>query len=136
MTLTEKVAHLKGLAEGLMLDESKAETKLIHAMIAILDDLALTTSDLEDTVAVLDEQIDAVDEDLDELESFVYESFDDDDDCCCDDEEKYDVQCPSCGETICVDASILEEGSIACPNCNEILEFEIECDCCDHGDDE
>ena len=133
MTLTEKAAHLKGLAEGLSLDEKKAETKLINAMIALLDDMTLTVSDLEDSVAVLGEQVDAVDEDLEELESFVYDDYDDEDE----DEDYYDVQCPSCGETICVDTAILEAGSIHCPSCDELLEFEIECDCgCADEDDE
>ncbi len=134
MTITEKVAYLKGLAEGLSLDESKPEAKLINAMLDVLDDMALTISDLEDGLDIFSEQLDAVDEDLDELEGFVYEEFDD---CCCDDcddcdddeEEYYDVECPSCGEVICVDGDILEEGSINCPNCNELLEFEIDYDC-------
>ncbi len=135
MTVTEKVAYLKGLAEGLSLDESKPETKIINAMLDVLDELALTVTDLEDGMDLISEQLDAVDEDLDELESFVYEELDD---CCCDDccddeeEEYYDVECPSCGEVICVDRDILEEGSISCPKCNELLEFEVECDCdCD-----
>ncbi len=138
MTVTEKVAYLKGLAEGLAIDESKPEAKLINAMIDILDDIALSVADLEDGLDLISEQLDAVDEDLDELEGFVYdEDYDDDcccDDCCCDDEddEYYDVECPSCGEIITVDSDILEEGSINCPNCNELLEFECECDCdCD-----
>ncbi len=137
MTLTEKVAYLKGLAEGLALDESKPEIKVIKAMMDILDDLALTVADLEDGLDLVSEQLDAVDEDLDELEGFVYEELDDDCDCCCDDcddedEEFYDVECPSCGEVICVDRDILEEGSINCPKCDELLEFEIDCDCdCD-----
>lgn len=135
MTVTEKVAYLKGLAEGLSLDESKPETKIINAMLDVLDELALSVTDLEDGLDLFSEQLDAVDEDLDELESFVYEELDD---CCCDDccddeeEEYYDVECPSCGEVICVDRDILEEGSICCPKCNELLEFEVECDCdCD-----
>ena len=136
MTLTEKVAYLKGLAEGLALDESKPEAKLIKAMIDVLDDIALSVSDLEDGLDLISEQLDAVDEDLDELEGFVYEELDD---CCCDDccddddeeEEYYDVECPSCGEVICVDREILEEGSITCPSCNELLEFDIDCDCDD-----
>lgn len=139
MTVTEKVAYLKGLAEGLALDESKPETKIIKAMMDVLDELALTVSDLEDGMDLISEQLDAVDEDLDELESFVYEELDD---CCCDDccddeeEEYYDVECPSCGEVICVDRDILEEGSINCPKCNELLEFEVECDCdCDDCED-
>ncbi len=135
MTITEKVAYLKGLAEGLALDEAKPETKIIKAMMDVLDDLALSVSDLEDGMDLISEQLDAVDEDLDELEGYVYEDLDDCccDDCCDDDEEEYyDVECPSCGEVICVDRDILDEGSINCPNCNELLEFEIDCDCdCD-----
>ncbi len=139
MTLTEKVAYLKGLAEGLALDESKPEIKLINAMIDILDDLALTATDLEDGMDLITEQLDAVDEDLDELESFVYEELDDDD-CCCDDcfdedDEIYDVECPTCGEVIAIDGETLDEGSIDCPNCGELLEFDIEFDCdCDCDD--
>ncbi len=134
MTVTEKVAYLKGLAEGLALDESKPETKIINAMMDVLDELALTVSDLEDGMDLISEQLDAVDEDLDELESFVYEELDDCDcdDCYDDEEEYYDVECPSCGEVICVDGEILDEGSITCPNCNELLEFDYDCDCdCD-----
>ena len=135
MTITEKVAYLKGLAEGLALDEAKPETKIIKAMMDVLDDLALSVSDLEDGMDLISEQLDAVDEDLDELEGYVYEDLDDCccDDCCDDDEEEYyDVECPSCGEVICVDRDILDEGNINCPNCNELLEFEIDCDCdCD-----
>ncbi len=138
MTITEKVAYLKGLAEGLALDEAKPEAKIIKAMMDVLDDIALTVSDLEDGMDLLSEQLDAVDEDLDELEGYVYEDLDDCccDDCCDDDEEEYyDVECPSCGEVICVDRDILEEGSINCPKCNELLEFEIDCDCDDCCDD-
>ncbi len=139
MTLTEKVAYLKGLAEGLALDADKPEVKVINAMMDILDDLALSVSDLEDEVAIIGEQVDAIDEDLEELEECFYDECDDCD--CCDDDyddefDYYDVECPSCGEIISVDEEILEEGSINCPACNELLEFEIECDCdcCDDED--
>ena len=137
MTVTEKVAYLKGLAEGLALDENKPETKIINAMIGVLDELALSVSDLEDGLDLVSEQLDAVDEDLDELEGFVYEDLDDCccDDCCDDEEEYYDVECPSCGEVICVDRDILEDGSINWPKCNELLEFEVDCDCDDCCDD-
>ena len=138
MKTVEKVAYLKGLAEGLALDESKPEIKVINAMMDILDDLALTVCDLEDGMDLISEQLDAVDEDLDELESFVYEELDDCD--CCgddyDDEDYIEVECPCCGEVICVDKDILEDGSINCPKCDELLEFEFDCDCdCDDCDD-
>ncbi len=136
MTLTEKAAYLRGLSEGLGLDPEKAETKMFNAIMDVLDDLALTASDTEDSLALLSEQVDAIDEDLDELESLVYE--DEDDDEFEDEDDYFEVTCPACGEVICVDEAILEEGSINCPKCNELLEFEIDdgCDCedCHHDD--
>ncbi len=134
MTVVEKVAYLRGLADGLNLNEDKSETKMFKAIMDVLDDIALSVSDLEDDVAVISEQVDAVDEDLDALETIVYDEFDecccdDDFDCDCDcDEEYYEVECPSCHEIVCVDEGILEDGSIECPNCGELLEFEIEFD--------
>ncbi len=125
MTITEKAAYLRGLAEGLKMDADKPETKLINAIIDLLDDLTLTVSDLEDGLEILNEQVDAVDEDLDELEGFVYEDYDDDDG----EDDYYEVECPKCGETICVDEGVLEDGNINCPSCNELLEFDIDCDC-------
>ena len=130
MTLTEKAAYIKGLADGLNLDADKPETKIINALIDIIDDLSLSVSDLEDELVLVGEQVDAVDEDLDALESYVYD--DDDCDCCCDDDcdccddDFFEVECPACGEVINVDEGILESGSIECPNCGENLEFDIE----------
>ena len=132
MTLTEKAAYLRGLAAGLNLDAEKPETKLFHAIMDVIDDLALT--DLEDNVALINEQLDAVDEDLDALENYVYDEMDDEDEIF-DDEDVYEVECPNCKEIICVDGDILDEGSINCPNCNELLEFDVEEDE-DNGEDE
>lgn len=129
MTISERVAFLKGLSEGMKLDDGKDETKLLKAIIDVLDDIALSVADLEDASAMMQEQLDAVDEDLDELEEFVYTDDDDMDYDAFDDEEIYEVECPACHETICVDEEILEDGGIDCPNCGEFLEFEIDEDC-------
>ena len=134
MTVTEKVAYIKGLADGLNLDGKKEEVKVIKAIIDLLDDLAMSVSDLEEGLDVVSEQVDAVDEDLAELESYVYDDCDCDD--CCDDEDYYEVECPKCGEVICVDEGILEDGSINCPNCDTRLEFDPDCDCCDEDDED
>ena len=129
MNLTEKAAYIKGLVEGLGLDENTKEGKVIKAIVDLLDDVTLSVSDLEDSVAEIGEQVDAIDEDLEELEDDYY-SFDEDDE----DEELYEVVCPNCGDTICLDEDMLEHGSIDCPNCGEKLEFDLddcECeDCC------
>lgn len=129
MTVTEKVAYLKGLAEGMGIAEDSKEGKLLKAVMDVLADLAVSVEDLEDYTAELTEQVDAIDEDLDALESDFY----DDDDCCCgDDEEYYDVSCPNCDEEFCIDEETLLEGSIECPNCGEKIEFDT--DCCDDDD--
>ena len=135
MTLAEKIAYIKGLADGMKLDESKDEVKIIKELIAVLEDVAYEIEEQDEIMGEMQEQLDAVDEDLDELEEFVYEDFDDcdccDDDCdcgCCDD-DYFEVECPACGEVICLDESILDEGSIECPACHENLEFDFDCDC-------
>lgn len=135
MTISEKVAYIKGLADGLVLDDNNKQDKLLKAIIDVLDDIALTVEDLEDCSAELAEQIDAVDEDLAALEDVVYEEDDDCDDCCCDcDDDMYEVECPNCHDIIYVDEDMLCEESIDCPNCGTKLEFDLECDCC-HEDD-
>ena len=83
MTVIEKVAYLKGLAEGLNLNSEKAETKMFNAIIDVLEDIAETTTDLDDTLDIVSEQLDEVDEDLGSLEELIYGECDClDDDCC------------------------------------------------------
>jgi len=122
MTITEKVAYLKGLMEGLDLDKTTKEGKVIAAMADILDDLALTVADNCD-------QIDAIDEDLESLEEYVYDDldFDDYDDDLFDDEDEdeaeYEFECPNCHEVVFIDESVFDEGKeIECPNCGAKLE--------------
>lgn len=131
MTITEKVAHLKGLVEGMDFDSDKKETKVLNEILDVLEDLALTVSDLDDEMGLVTEQLDAVDEDLAELEEIFYDECDDCCDCGCDD-DMYEVQCPNCGETVYFDEDIIMEGVAECPNCGTELEFDCDCDCdCD-----
>ena len=138
MTITEKVAYLKGLAEGMKLNADTPEGKMLLAIVDVLDDISLTVEDLDDGFTELSAQVDEIDEDLGSLEEDCYgeecECDDDEDECdCCDEEPMYEVECPSCGNTICINESMLEEGEMECPNCHELLEFDIqeedECGC-------
>ena len=89
MTLTEKVAYLKGLAEGLDLDKDTKEAKIFNAMFDILEDMALTVSDIDEDLSACEEMVDAIDADLEDLEDYIFDDdcdcCDDDDCCCCDD---------------------------------------------------
>lgn len=132
MTNTEKVAYIRGLAEGLELDDSKKEVKVLNAIIDLLDDLAMSLADLEDGYSDMADQLDAVDEDLGSLEDDFYGDDEDDED----DEDTcyYEVTCPNCHETTCLSEDIIEDGQMDCPNCGETLEFDID-ECDDDGCD-
>lgn len=142
MNLTEKIAYIKGLMEGLELDAAKPEVKVINAVVELLDDMAYAVSDIEDLYDELSEQVDEIDQDLADVESDVY---DDDCDCCdcddccdddfCEDEDNpfYEVTCGACNQKINVSEDVLLEGEIECPNCGELLEFDFSDlfdDCC------
>lgn len=129
--IVEKLGVVKGAVDLLGADPAKPETKVLNNIVALLDELTKAVLALDEDLDVISEQVDAVDEDLESLEEFVYEDldpFDYDDEDEDDEDDYYDVECPNCGEVISVDREILEEGSLNCPKCNELLEFEIDFD--------
>ena len=137
MTINEKAAYIKGLAEGVELDASTKEGKLIAALIDLVSDMADAIEELEEDVDTaldyceeLDEDLGAVEEMLldDECDCCDDDDFECDGDCdCCDedcelcDDDYFEVECPACGETICFDGSIDPE-ELACPACGEKFE--------------
>ena len=71
MEITEKVAYLKGLAEGMELDTEKKEGKLLAAIIDVLDDIALEIADMKADQEELYDGLDAVSDDLEDVEDAV-----------------------------------------------------------------
>lgn len=124
MNICEKISYIKGLAEGLGLDESNKNDKILKAVIDLLDDMAAELTDAEDDILDITDQVDAVDEDLAELEDFVFGDDDEDDED--EDDDYYQVTCPECGTEIYLDEDTLCEDSIACPECGTSLEFEFD----------
>lgn len=131
MTVSEKVSYIKGLAEGLGLDENNKTDKILQNIIDVLDDMAAELACAEDDILDLNDTVDEIDEDLGELEDFVYDDEDD-----MDDDDFYQVTCPKCGTEIYLDEDTLAEESIACPECGTDLEFEFDEDDSDSEDDE
>ena len=143
MTLNERAAYIKGLAEGMELDQNSKEGKVIAALIELVSDMA-------DEIAEMDERIDTVhayceelDEDLGGVEEILLEDKCDccdceddefecdgncdccDEDCDLDDEDYFEVECPACGDVICFDSSIDPE-ELTCPACGEKFECLID----------
>ena len=125
MKLTEKMSYLQGLLDGLDIDNSTKEGKALVQMTDVMSELVAYVEDLQSQVDELTELCDILDQDLGQVEDDIYdeddEEFDFDDD-----DELYEITCPSCGDTILIDEGMIEEGSINCPNCNELLEFDCD----------
>ena len=146
MTLSEKAAYLKGYMDGLELDTEKAEGKMIASIVDLLCDVTKRLSEVEETTIAISDELDEIEEDLDAIEDYIldeededdYDDFDDDFDDDDDYDEEgfdfgdeettiYEVKC-ACGNIIDFDEETLEEGSITCPECGELLEFSLEDD--------
>ena len=79
MSLKEKVAYLKGLAEGSGLNTESKEGKL---MVSIIDTLTVMADEIDELIENsldIGEELDAISEDLADVEKFVFdEDFDED----------------------------------------------------------
>ena len=72
MSLAEKMGYLRGLADGLNLDEAKDQQgKLLAALVDVVEELADQTTANEDALKELNEQLDELTESLDVLETFL-----------------------------------------------------------------
>ena len=131
MTLIEKNAYIKGLADGLDLDKTTAEGKLIAALIDLTSELCAEIEEINEDIVTLHDYAEELDEDLGAVEEYLLDELKDDCDCCdCDDDCDDCDCCDCCGD--CDDCDC--DGD--CDNC-ECLESCVcgECDCCDCGED-
>ena len=108
MGISEKVAYLKGLMEGMNVDTESNEGKLFAAVVDVLDEIALEVEDLTDEVMELGDGLDVISDDLGDVEDIVYDEDEDDyeDE---DEEDGFEVECPNCGATLEFDPADLVE---------------------------
>lgn len=134
--LTDKIAYLQGLAEGMKLNQEKDVNRLVLGILDVLGDLGAGYEGLADAHSELSEYVDSIDDDLAELEAELYDDEDEDiyedgedaeDDG--DDEEDDDdlggvllYECPHCKATVELDPEDLDlEEEHPCPNCGKEL---------------
>ena len=152
MTIKEKVAYLKGLAEGLDISASD-DGKLFSSIIDTLGDIANELEELNENALDIGEEIDALSADLADVEElledldlddedfdFDYSDEDDDDDydeyedeeydCDCDNcgngEFTIDVNCPECNADIELNEEDIAKEAVTCPACGKEIELEID----------
>ena len=98
MEISEKVAYLKGLAEGLNLDTDSKEGKLIAAIIDVLDDMAEKFAEIDDELCDVEDGLDAVSDDLSDVEETLYFALEDDDEDEDEDDEEEECFMTNCPE--------------------------------------
>lgn len=127
MDIREKAAYVKGLLDGLELDKNDKQTKLLTAVVALLQDMAEDISDLEQSYDDVCDQYDALDETVSEIAEYCFddEDFDDDGEDSDEDNVEYEFTCPTCGKTSYIDEESFNFGGMTCPNCGETLEFDF-----------
>ena len=97
MTVSEKVAYLKGLAKGMELEKlDSKEAKLIGEIIDVLEDVSLAIVDIEDNARTLGEEIDVLSDDLADVEEVVFGEEKEDECCDC----QYSIKCPNCEKSL------------------------------------
>ena len=121
MELNKKAAYLQGLVDGLGVDESTKEGKIIKAMAALLGEMADAIAAMDEDLTRAYDQINDLSEELEDLEA----------DLCEDDiasEPFYEVACPACGETVYVSEDDLDAGEANCAHCGVTFEVALEGD--------
>ena len=78
MKTPEKVAYIKGLMDGMNLDTTKNENKILAEVVSVLEELANANNALTEENIKLRDYIEEIDEDLGALEEFCYDLDDDD----------------------------------------------------------
>jgi hypothetical protein len=129
MDMGKKAAYLRGLIDGLGLDKTTKEGKVISLMSDILEEAAQLIEDLQKQMDEIVEVVDIIDRDLDVLENDFYgednyaEYFN----------ENYggffrdgfcEISCPACGESVRLTDDMMSDGFANCPECDEYLEFD------------
>ena len=76
--MKEKAAYLKGLIDGLGIDENTKEGKVIKAMSELLGELAEAVDGIDEDVTRAYDQINDLSEELEDLEADLYEDDEDD----------------------------------------------------------
>ena len=142
MELSKKAAYLQGLIEGLGVDESTKEGKIIVAMSQLLAEMADAVAGIDEDVTRAYDQINDLSEELEDLEADLYEDEDesaeapdeaeesddaeDDNDDDIASEPFYEVACPNCGETVYVSEDDLDAGEANCAHCGVTFEVALE----------
>ena len=145
MSMMEKAMYLKGLCDGLELDKTTKEGKLIAALLDMVTEMAAEMDDMQAEICELKDYCEELDEDLGDVEEVLLdlddedeEDFDDDD--LFDDDDDIDYECDGncagcdfdCGfdedDELFDEEDEDEYFEVICPACGDVINFDSSID--------
>ena len=136
MSMMEKAMYLKGLCDGVELDKTTKEGKLINALMEIVVEMAEEMDDMQAEICELKEYCEELDEDLGDVEEVLLDLDDEDYEDDEDDDEDLDIDyecdgdCASCDfdcgfdEDDFLDEEEDEYFEVVCPACGDVINFD------------
>ena len=129
MTISEKVAYIRGLYDGLGLDSEKTgEARILSEVLDVLRQIGGQMDGADASIDRLFDELADLRDAVADLEDAVFDEEDEDGGDA--DEEFFEIPCPTCGEDLVVDDEALTAGVVDCPACGGkfALSFEDEDD--------
>jgi phage FluMu protein Com len=114
-TIKENVSYLQGLVEGVNLNATTNEGRVIKGIIDTIESLAEAVERLEGRQADLEVYLDSLDEELMDIEEEIYQG---------EGEGYVEMECPECHEVVYFDTDILDSEDtieVTCPNCDSVV---------------
>lgn len=122
MTITEKVAYIQGLFDGMRLDTEKSgEARILSEVLDVLREVGQQLDGMEASMDQFDGDLDTLEDAVAGLEEAVFEEdgqeagLDGSDG---EEEDFFQIPCPTCGEDLVVDDEALAARLVECPVCH------------------
>lgn len=120
--IISRVSYLSGLVNGVEIDQTTKEGKILTEIVNILKVMAEEIDDISQSQKDMGECIDAMDKDLCSLQDDIYDN----------DYELYEdegdnfiqLKCSDCGDDVYIDKDIIKQKEkITCPNCHNVIKL-------------
>lgn len=115
--LPERISYLQGLGQGMNIQDSGPQGRMIAEMLAVMADMAGVIGRLEEDIEEIRDYVESLDNGLCQLEDDIYGDEEEE-------PEYIELRCQNCGEEIYFEADVLENKDkieVICPNCNEVV---------------
>lgn len=106
--IKEKVAYVKGLADGLSVGQASAEGRVLAAILDVLEEMADSVEENEEALADMNECVERLMEESESLNELMFGDSD------------AGFECPHCGEEVEFSDDDLDgDRELLCPNCGK-----------------